>query len=156
MEKLTDTEAHWSSGNLTTNFELVFSSELFKGRKRHTTRILSSLGFSWTPPGPVPDSPGAAGSAMFRIWLSKLFKFTNSSKFWGFFFLQKWVTLAWFLSSSFFQWKTVFYSSPPFALEVRTGLFQVTNPNRVIGQFVNLMEPIKFQKTPKRNLNSDI
>ena len=26
VEKLTDTEAHWSSGNLTTNFELVFSS----------------------------------------------------------------------------------------------------------------------------------
>lgn len=40
---------HWSSlpgGNLTMNFDPALSSASFKGRKRHTTRILSSPGAS--------------------------------------------------------------------------------------------------------------
>ena len=56
--KLTDTETHWSSGNLTTNFEPARSSESFKGRNRQTTRMLSSQGRSLSLAG-LAASPGS-------------------------------------------------------------------------------------------------
>ena len=50
-----------------TNFDPAFSSESFRGRKRHTTRILSSVGRSLSPPGPPDSALAAPGSPILNF-----------------------------------------------------------------------------------------